>query len=401
MTDLLEDFDFKEELASLQEAGSPADRYMLHSSAHMSAFQKYGVAIKKATSSGDAELAKMLRKIGKKHKEAGEALAAIAGHHTGAAYTKELNKKDVSMTENIDKVETVINESWDKMSDDAKELVLHADNESHLHHSSEMPIKRNLSAKFRKGKYDHEKAPKLWAYHADRAAQSYSKQHGTPDQPWHKMFSPGVRKEAAKHWADRHHDDMKAGIHESVDDNFDEVMSFAVDRKPLAFADRVQEMIRDRVADMVADRKLDLASEVNESSYSKDAVDASIKSSRQKIGGKEGKKIHALLKGWRGDKEDDSKKKSMNESYPMTYLKLHKKTSDTGLVDHAEFHHTSLDLPKGNGDDMMYRKNVQDAIKANPKHKAMLAKGYTVHTNGQHVTKKDHYTYPVKVTKDD
>jgi hypothetical protein len=273
MTDLLEDFDFEQELTSLNEVGAPADRYALHSQAHMSAFQKYGVAIKKATTSGNAELAKMLRKIGKKHKEAGEALAAIAGHHTGAAYTKELNKKDVSMTENSTEKKTeqkdgidpvVMNESWDKMSDDAKELVLHADNESHMHHSSEMPIKRNLSAKFRKGKYDHEKAPKLWAYHADRAAQSYSKRHGTPDQPWHKMFSPGVRKEAAKHWADRHHDDMKAGIHEAYEGEMSSMLAASIDRHPLAFQQTFDDMLRDRVAELVADKKLDVAAEMNE-----------------------------------------------------------------------------------------------------------------------------------------
>lgn len=88
------------------------------------------------------------------------------------------------------------------MSHEAHELVLHADNDSNLHRQSHEPIIKNLKRKHAKGVYDSEKAKKLWGYHADRAAQSYAKQHGG-GQPWHHMFPPRVRKEAAAHWESR------------------------------------------------------------------------------------------------------------------------------------------------------------------------------------------------------
>jgi hypothetical protein len=90
----------------------------------------------------------------------------------------------------------------------ARELTLFADNDANLHRQSHEPIMKNLALKHKKGKYDHEKAKKLWGYHADRAAQAYHKQFGSKDQPWHKMFSTADRKEAAAHWADHHRPDQ-------------------------------------------------------------------------------------------------------------------------------------------------------------------------------------------------
>lgn len=103
----------------------------------------------------------------------------------------------------------VIKEDWDKMSHEAKELVLHGDNTSHLHFQSHQPIMANLKKKAAKGKYDHEKAKKLWSYHADRVAQSYHKEHGSPHVKWHHAFPTKVRKEAAKHWADHNRDEIE------------------------------------------------------------------------------------------------------------------------------------------------------------------------------------------------
>ena len=51
----------------------------------------------------------------------------------------------------------------------------------------------------------------------------------------------------------------------------------------------------------------DEKAEMKAEAYNKDAVDKSIKSSRQKIGGKEAKLIHALLKGRDGNKEETKK----------------------------------------------------------------------------------------------
>ncbi len=85
------------------------------------------------------------------------------------------------------------------------ELVLYGDNDAQLHRSSKEPIMKNLTKKKVKGTYEHEKAKKLWGYHADRAAQSYHKEFGDKSTSWHHMFPPHVRKDAAKHWADEFH----------------------------------------------------------------------------------------------------------------------------------------------------------------------------------------------------
>lgn len=103
---------------------------------------------------------------------------------------------------------TQVNEA--AMSDDAHELMIHGDNNSQLYKSSYVPVAKNLEKKWKKGTYDHEKAKKLWKYHADRASESYKKEHGH-------MFSPAVRREAAGHYADHHKAEMEAGnMHESL-----------------------------------------------------------------------------------------------------------------------------------------------------------------------------------------
>ena len=103
--------------------------------------------------------------------------------------------------------ETNLQEEYADMSHAAKELVLHADNHPHLHYSSHTPIMNNLKKKMKNGTYDSGKAKKLWAYHADRAAQSYAKEHGD-GRPWHKMFSTSDRKAAASHWEDMHRHEL-------------------------------------------------------------------------------------------------------------------------------------------------------------------------------------------------
>jgi len=104
------------------------------------------------------------------------------------------------------------------LSDAAHELVLHSDNNAPLYKSSTTPIQKNLSKKYKTGKYDHALAHKLWMHHANRAAQSYHKEHGDKNLPWHHMFSVADRNQAAHHMADRWHEEMKAGnLHESTD----------------------------------------------------------------------------------------------------------------------------------------------------------------------------------------
>ena len=108
-----------------------------------------------------------------------------------------------------------ISEAADKHM--SRELELHSDNDegAYKHRSA---VQKNLSKKFKKGTYDHDKAKKLWQMHADRVAQSYHKQHMDSKTPWHKQINTATRKHAAATMADDWHSEMKAGnFHESVE----------------------------------------------------------------------------------------------------------------------------------------------------------------------------------------
>lgn len=100
-----------------------------------------------------------------------------------------------------------IKEGAGDLSDEARELTLHADNDHHLHMSSHEPIMTNLRKKVKAGKYDPALAKKLWRYHADRAAQDYAKKHGDGTH-WTKMFTPKHRDEAASHWEEMHRGEL-------------------------------------------------------------------------------------------------------------------------------------------------------------------------------------------------
>lgn len=90
MTDLDPDIDW---VALLEAQGAGPEKYHAHSNAHAMACQKYTVAAQQAKSTGNHERAKLLRKIGKKHKEVAAALADIANHHVGATYSIHMKKK--------------------------------------------------------------------------------------------------------------------------------------------------------------------------------------------------------------------------------------------------------------------------------------------------------------------
>jgi hypothetical protein len=68
---------------------------------------------------------------------------------------------------------------------------------------------RNLSRKWDKGIYDHDKAKTLWKYYADTGAKKYGKEHGANDG--FKMFPPAVRRAVASELADNWHEELKAG----------------------------------------------------------------------------------------------------------------------------------------------------------------------------------------------
>lgn len=65
---------------------------------------------------------------------------------------------------------------YDKMAYDKeaiRELELYAENDSQLYKQRFLPTIENMKRKVKNGKYDHAKAPKLWAYYVDEAAKKY------------------------------------------------------------------------------------------------------------------------------------------------------------------------------------------------------------------------------------
>lgn len=83
------------------------------------------------------------------------------------------------------------------MSDDAVELVLYIENDGDLYRQQYQPILKNLANKRANGIYQIPAAQKLMGYLVESGAKKYAKEFGSPGQPWHKMFSVAVRKEAA------------------------------------------------------------------------------------------------------------------------------------------------------------------------------------------------------------
>lgn len=78
--------------------------------------------------------------------------------------------------------------------DAAREIELYADNDSKLYFSRKLPILKNLQKKFKAGKYDIDKAAKLWVYYIEDAMQRYNKEFGSRGDKWFELLSPSDRK---------------------------------------------------------------------------------------------------------------------------------------------------------------------------------------------------------------
>lgn len=103
---------------------------------------------------------------------------------------------------------------------DAHELHLFATNDGDLYRRGATPIINNLKRKVKKGVYDHEKAVKLWKYHADNASKKYTKEVAGERHQTH-LFSPATRELAARKMADYYKEDIHDTHHtnESVEEN--------------------------------------------------------------------------------------------------------------------------------------------------------------------------------------
>jgi hypothetical protein len=93
---------------------------------------------------------------------------------------------------------------------EAHELALFTVNDGTLYRQRAQPIMANLRKKIRSGKYDAQKALKLWAYLADAGAQAYTKEFGTPGPNGsYGVFSKADRALAAKELAEHYDEELR------------------------------------------------------------------------------------------------------------------------------------------------------------------------------------------------
>jgi hypothetical protein len=86
------------------------------------------------------------------------------------------------------------------LSHEARELVLHIENTEPLYRQ-ERYMYEALNKKERKGKFDREKAVKMFEYLATRAAKDYAKDNLSPGE-WNRVFTTASRREAARFMRD-------------------------------------------------------------------------------------------------------------------------------------------------------------------------------------------------------
>ena len=95
------------------------------------------------------------------------------------------------------------------MHTDAHELTLFATNDGDLYRARIQPIIQNLARKVAAGTYDPAKAPTLWRYAADAAAQRYTREHGTPGPHGsYGGFDTATRQTVAAMLAESYADDL-------------------------------------------------------------------------------------------------------------------------------------------------------------------------------------------------
>jgi len=95
------------------------------------------------------------------------------------------------------------------LSDEAQELLLYTQNDGDIYRQRVLAIEKNLKAKWKSGKYDHNQAWKIWMYALEDGAKKYIKEHGSPGDVWNKMFPKKDRIDAAKQWADEWRDEAE------------------------------------------------------------------------------------------------------------------------------------------------------------------------------------------------
>lgn len=98
----------------------------------------------------------------------------------------------------------------------ARELKLTTENDGDIYRQRINPILMNLTAKKASGKYDREKAVKLFMYLAEAGARLYAKEFGQGEHEWHTMFPVPVRLLAAVAWRDEFEQNFKNGEYDDL-----------------------------------------------------------------------------------------------------------------------------------------------------------------------------------------
>lgn len=99
------------------------------------------------------------------------------------------------------------------ISHEAWELILYAQSSGAMQPQRDVIIK-NVIRKINRGAYDASKAPRLWQYWIDQAAQEYTREHDTPipgRRTSYGVFTRPIRLEAATYIAPIYYDEIKSG----------------------------------------------------------------------------------------------------------------------------------------------------------------------------------------------
>jgi len=99
-------------------------------------------------------------------------------------------------------------------ADAAQELTLFVDNDGDLYRQQTQPIFKNLRTKMAQGKYDREKAVKLFMYLAESGAKKYAKEFAD-GREWNQIFSVPARRLAAAQWRDSFEVDAQLGNYDN------------------------------------------------------------------------------------------------------------------------------------------------------------------------------------------
>lgn len=118
---------------------------------------------------------------------------------------KKLTKEEYEYEHEYENLDEMAGRKLPANHEEAHEIHLYGENDSHLYHHSAMPIVKNLQKKHAKGKYDHDLATKAWEHHARRALKKYNDEF-----PENKLRgTPATIHKAAKHFRDSYDEDVR------------------------------------------------------------------------------------------------------------------------------------------------------------------------------------------------